>query len=191
MATRVLSPLATHCSYKLKKSSLRTVAVAEVEAERGGGVSRALAPSQTMLAQDGPAQESGVMAGMDPARRVPPSTPCKGEEERRGGGGPVSWLTLMTVWLHPPHWCGVWRRQVACLGGGASPPSEGREGAGPHTSGVSSLLTGVSSLLTGVSSLLTGVSSLLAGVSSLLTGVSSLLYLVRSLLERGHRCKQC
>ncbi len=79
----------------------------------------------------------------------------------------------MTVWLHPPHWGGVGRRQVACLGGGASPLSEGREGAGPHTTGVSSELTGVSSELTGVSSELTGVSSELAGVSSELTGVSS------------------
>jgi hypothetical protein len=78
IATRAVKPLATHSSYKWKKSSLG-------EKEDCRGLLVAFTLSRTTLAQDGAALES---EGSEPAGGVsrpflnPPSTPVKGEAGR-------------------------------------------------------------------------------------------------------------
>jgi hypothetical protein len=94
MATQASSTLATHRSYRATKSPLVTTAEVGV----GGGNSEVLklAPSQTMLAQEGATQESWGLAGsvgnccwIPSSLASLPSTPIEGDAGRQESDVPA------------------------------------------------------------------------------------------------------
>jgi hypothetical protein len=164
---RALSPLVTHRSNRVRKSSLVTGAEVEVDGKAGGEIVdevRGGTPSRTRLAHVGAAQgatpsnpsEGEAWAwgdSVDPAGLYLPSPPSEGEAVWRG-----EYCTRVAV-DRPAGPSARGEGEAAGIMAWGPLSRGGEREHGPHTSGVSSELSGVSSELSGVSSELSGVSS--------------------------------